>query len=78
MTTPLQYAEFLPYDVRKTSHRVTAKTLGDKICCHEQGNHNSGTYQTLSVHEEIMDWERECATCKRRKAKQAEAHTQRF
>ena len=49
---------------------------------HEKGNHNSGTNQTLSMlstkywiiaaHEEIMDWERECATCNRKKAKQAE------
>ena len=49
---------------------------------HEKGNHNSGTNQTLSMlstkywiiaaHEEIMDWEREHATCKRRKARQAE------
>ena len=52
------------------------------IYFHEKGNHNSGTNQTLSLlstkywiiaaHEETIDWERECATCKRRKAKQAE------
>ena len=49
---------------------------------HGKGNHNSGTNQTLSMLstkywiiaacEEIMDWERECAICKKRKAKQAE------
>ena len=49
---------------------------------HEKGNHNSGTNQTLSMLstkywiiaacEEIMDWEREYATYKKRKAKQPE------
>ena len=49
---------------------------------HEKGNYNPGTNHTLSLLstkywiiaacEEITDWERECATCKGRKAKQAE------
>ena len=29
-------------------------------------------YWIIVAHEEIMDWKRECATCKRRKVKQAE------
>jgi len=46
---------------------------------HEIGNHIAGTNQTLSAistrfwivatGEEVMDWEKECAACKRRKAK---------
>ena len=84
LNTRLQYAEFLPYDVRHPivlprKHWVTKLIVKSY---HEKGNHNSGTNHTLSIlstkywviaaHEEIMDWERECATCKRRKAKQAE------
>ena len=32
----------------------------------------STKYWIIGAHEEIMDWEREHATCKRRKARQAE------
>ena len=49
---------------------------------HELGNHCAGTNQTLSLlstrfwiisaREEIIEWERECAICKRRKAKVAQ------
>ena len=49
---------------------------------HEKRNHNARTNQTLSLLstkywiiaacEKIKEWERECVTCKRRKAKQAE------
>ena len=84
LNTRLQYAEFLPYYVRHSivllrKHWVTKLIVKH---FHEKGNHNSGTNQTLSMlstkywiiaaREEIMDWERECATCKRRKVKQAE------
>ena len=84
LNTRLQYAEFLPYDVR---HPIVLpqKHWATKLIVkyfHEKGNHNSGTNQTLSslstrywiiaAREKIKEWERECATCKRRKAKQAE------
>ena len=49
---------------------------------HELGNQNSGTNQTLSLlslkywiiaaREEIIEWERQCAACRRRKAKNAQ------
>ena len=49
---------------------------------HEKGNHSSGTNHTLSLlstkywivatREEIIEWEKECNTCERRKAKNAE------
>ena len=48
---------------------------------HEEGNHTSGTNQTLAVlltrfwiisgREEIREWEKECNECRRRKAKAA-------
>ena len=84
LNTRLQYAEFLPYDIRHPivlpqKHWVTKLIVK---YFHEKGNHNAGTNQTLSLlstrywiiaaREEIMDWERECATCKRRKVKHAE------
>ena len=84
LNTRLQYAEFLPYDVRHPivlpqKHWVTKLIVK---YFHEKGNHNAGTNQTLSLlstkywiiaaREKIKEWERECATCKRRKAKQAE------
>ena len=80
----MQYAEFLPYDVRHLIVLPRKNGLQNLIVkyFHEKGNHDSGINQTLSLlstgywiiaaHEEIMDWERECATCKRRNAKQAE------
>ena len=84
LNTRLQYAELLPYDVRHPivlprKHWVTKLIVK---YYHEKVNHNSGINQTLSMlstkywiiaaREEIINWERECATCKRRKAKQAE------
>ena len=84
LNSRLQYAEFLPYDVRHPivlprKHWVTKLIVK---YYHEKGNHNSGTNQTLSLlstkywiiaaREEIIEWERECAICKRRKAKHAE------
>ena len=84
LDTRLQYAEFIPYDVRHPillprKHWVTKLIVKHY---HEKGHHNSGTNQTLSLlstkywimaaREEIIEWEKECATCKRRKAKNAE------
>ena len=77
----LQYAEFLPYDVRypiilPRRNRVTKLIVKHY---HEMGHHTAGTNQTLSAlstkywiiaaREEIAEWEKECAACIRRKAK---------
>ena len=77
----LQYAEFLPYDVRypiilPRRNRVTKLIVKHY---HEMGHHNAGTNQTLSAlstkywiiaaREEIVEWEKECAACIKRKAK---------
>ena len=77
----LQYAEFLPYDVRYPII-LPWKNWVTKLIVkyyHERGNHNAGTNQTLSAlstkywiiatREEIIEWEKECAACLRRKAK---------
>ena len=84
LNSQLQYADFLPHDVRHPivlprKHWVTKLIVK---YYHEKGNHNSGTNQTLSLlstkyliiaaREEIIEWERECAICKRRKAKHTE------
>ena len=84
LNSRLQYAEFLPYDVRHPivlPHKHWVAKLIVKYY-HEKGSHNSGTNQILSLlstkywiiaaREEIIEWERECAICKRRKAKHAE------
>jgi len=77
----LQYAEFLPFDVRYPvilpGRNYTTRLIVKQY--HEIGNHTAGTNQTLSAistrfwivaaREEIMNWEKECAGCKRRKAK---------
>ena len=77
----MQYAEFLPYDVR--SHiLLPRKNWVTKLIVkyyHEMGNENAGTNQTLSAlstkywivaaREEIAEREKECAACIRRKAK---------
>ena len=39
---------------------------------HCLNNMLSTKYWIIAAHEEIMDWQREHATCKRRKARQAE------
>ena len=79
----LQYAEFLPYDVRYPiilpRRNYTTKLIVKHY--HEMGNHIAGTNQTLSAtstrfwivaaREEITDWEKECTMCRRRKAKSA-------
>ena len=79
----LMYAEFLPYDVRfpvvlPRKHNVTRLIIKKH---HEDGNHVSGTNHTLSslssrffiqaAREAIREWEKECATCRRKKAKAA-------
>ena len=79
----LQYAEFLPFDVRFPII-LPRKQWVTKLLVkyyHEQGNHNSGTNHTLasisarfwiiSGRQEIRAWEGECAECKRRNAKAA-------
>ena len=81
----LQYAEFLPNDVkfpiilprRNRVNKLIVKSY------HELRKHNAGTNQTLSTlsakywiiaaREEILEWEKECATCLRKKAKQVMA-----
>ena len=74
------YAEFLPYDVRYPiilpRKKVTKLIVKHH---HELGNHNAGTNQTLSslstrfwiiaARQEVVEWERECERCQRRKAK---------
>ena len=79
----LQYAEFLPYDVRYTIilPRRNYKTKLIVKHYHEMGNYVVGTNKTLSAlltrfwivaaREEIIDWEKECTICKRGKAKSA-------
>ncbi len=77
----LKYAEFLSYDVR---YPVILPRRGwiTKLIVkhfHELGNHASGTNQTLAAlsarywvisgREVIREWEKECADCRRRKAK---------
>jgi len=83
----LTYAEFLPYDVRYPII-LPRKNWVTKVIVkynHELGNHSAGTNQTLSslstrfwiisAREKILEWERECAFCKRRKAKVAQQIT---
>lgn len=79
----LQYAEFLPFDVRFPIILPRKQWITKLLVkyYHEQGNHNSGTNHTLasisarfwiiSGREEIRDWEGECAECKPRNAKAA-------
>ena len=77
----LKNAKFLSYDVR---HPVILprKSWMTKLIvkeCHEEGNHATGTNQTLaalstrywilSAREVIREWEKECAECRRRKSK---------
>ena len=77
----LTNAKFISYDVR---HPVILprKSWVTKLIikgAHEKGNHAFGTNQTLAVlsarywiisaREAIREWERECAECRRRKAK---------
>ena len=79
----LKYAEFLSHDARfpiilPRKHQVTKLIVK---YFHEEGNHASGTNQTLAVlsarfwiicgREEIREWEKECNECRRRKAKAA-------
>ena len=79
----LQYAEFLPNDVKfpiilPRKNRVTKLIVKSY---HELGRHNAGTNQTLSAlsakywiiaaREEILEWEKECAACLRKRAKYA-------
>ena len=80
----LTYAEFLPYNVRYPII-LPRKSWITKLIVkyhHELGNHIAGTNQTLSslstkfwivaAREAIIEWERECAMCQRRKVKIAQ------
>ena len=79
----LQFAEYLPYDVRfpmilPRGHCVTKLIVKHY---HEQANHTAGTNFVLSqinqkfwiiaAREEIREWERECNMCKRMQSKTA-------
>ena len=80
----LTYAEFLPYDVRYPII-LPRKSWITKLIVkhhHELGNHTAGTNQTLSslstrfwiiaAREAILEWEKECSMCQKRKAKVAQ------
>ncbi|XP_068712874.1 uncharacterized protein [Montipora foliosa] len=77
----LQFAEYLPYDVRfpmilPRGHCVTKLIVKHY---HEQANHTAGTnfvlsqinekYWIIAAREEIREWERECNMCKRMRGK---------
>ena len=77
----LQFAEYLPYDVRfpmilPRGHCVTKLIVKHY---HEQANHTAGTnfvlsqinqkYWIIAAREEIREWERECNMCKRMRSK---------
>ena len=79
LNTRLQYAEFLPYDVR---HPIVLpqKQWVTKLIVkyfHEKGNHNAGTNQTLSLlstkywiiaaREKIKEWESMCYLQKKKR-----------
>lgn len=79
----LKFADILPYETRypvilPRRHWVTKLIVKHY---HEKGKHISGTNHVLSLlstrfwivsaHEEIREWEKESATCKRIKAKAA-------
>ena len=79
----LKYAEFLPFDTRYPIILPRRSWVTKLIVknYHELGNHSTGTNQTLSslsskywilaAREAIIEWERECGICRRRKAKNA-------
>ena len=80
----LTYAEFLPYDVRYPII-LPRKNWVTKLIVkhhHELGNHVTGTNQILAslstrfwiiaAREAILEWEKECAMCQKRKAKIAQ------
>ena len=83
----LKIARFLSYDVRYPVILPRKCCLTKLIIkdAHEKGNHAFGTNQTLvtlsarywiiSAREAIREWERECAECRRRKAKAAQQIT---
>ena len=77
----LTYAEFLPYDVRYPII-LPRKNWVTKLIVkhhHELGNHVTGTNQILAslstrfwiiaAREAILEWEKECTMCQKRKAK---------
>ncbi|MCG8034838.1 MAG: DUF1759 domain-containing protein, partial [Candidatus Thiodiazotropha taylori] len=77
----LKHAQFLSYDVRYPVI-LPRKCWVTRLIVkhyHEEGNHATGTNQTLAAlstrywilsgREVIREWERECAECRRRKSK---------
>jgi len=80
----LQFAEFLPYDMRFAIILPRGSWTTKLIVrhYHEAGHGITGTNHTLSnlstkywipaAREEIRQWEKECNECKRRKAKAAQ------
>jgi len=79
----LRYVEFLPYDVRYPIILPRKNWITKLIVKHhhELGEHTAGTNHTLSLlsskywvisaREEIIEYEKECTVCKRKKAKNA-------
>ena len=79
----LQFAEFLPFSTRHpiVLHRKEWITTQIVKSYHEAGNHVCGTNHTLASlssrywilcgREEIRDWEKKCAECKKRMSKPA-------
>ena len=77
----LKHAEFLPYDMRYPIILPRRNWVTNLIVkeFHERGNHATGTNQTLAAlstrywllagREEIRQWEKECAVCRRQKSK---------
>ena len=84
MDGQLTYAEFLSYDVRYPIILPRKNWITKLIIKHhhELGNHNAGTNQTwsslstrfwiIAAREAILEWEKECAMCQKRKAKVAQ------
>ena len=80
----LNYADFLPCDVRYPTILPRKNWITKLIVKHhhELGKYAAGTNHTLSLlsskywvisaREEIIEWERECAVCRRKKAKTAQ------
>ena len=72
----LQFAEYLPYDVRFPMILPRGRCVTKLIVkhYHEQANHTAGTnfvlsqinekYWFIAAQEEMQDWERECNVCK--------------
>jgi hypothetical protein len=82
-TSRLEFAEYLPYDTKfpiilPRGHWVTKLIVKSY---HEEANHSAGVnfilaqlsqrFWIMAAREEILDWEKSCNECKRRKNKTA-------